>query len=71
MASARATDRARAGAERALAAIPGEWIYARVDGVERGAEFLVMELEVIEPSLFFAEEPLAARRLVAAIVARS
>ena len=71
MASDRASDRARAGAERALATIPGEWIYARVDGVERGEEFLVMELEVIEPSLFFAEEPLAAGRLVEAIVARS
>jgi glutathione synthase/RimK-type ligase-like ATP-grasp enzyme len=71
MALDRASDRARAGAERALAAIPGEWIYARVDGVERGEEFLVMELEVIEPSLFFAEEPLAARRLVEAIIARS
>lgn len=65
------SDSARRAAERALAAIPGEWLYARVDGVERGAEFLVMELEVIEPSLFFEEEPLAARRFVEAIVARS
>jgi glutathione synthase/RimK-type ligase-like ATP-grasp enzyme len=61
---------ARAAAERALLAIPGEWLYARVDGVERDGAFLVMELEVIEPSLFFAAAPLAPRLLAEAIVAR-
>jgi hypothetical protein len=54
-----------------LAAIPGEWLYARVDGVERDRAFLVMELEVIEPSLFFTAAPHAARRLAEAIVVRS
>jgi len=67
----RAPGGARAEAERALAAIPGEWLYARVDGVERDGAFLVMELEVIEPSLFLAAAPHAARRLAEAIVARS
>ena len=65
-----ATARARTAAERALQAIPGEWLYARVDGVERNGMFLVMELEVIEPSLFFAAAPLAPRLLAEAIVER-
>jgi glutathione synthase/RimK-type ligase-like ATP-grasp enzyme len=38
-------------------------IYARVDGVMVGDQFLLMELEVIEPSLFLAERPDAAERL--------
>ena len=66
-----ANDGARHAAERAVAAIPGEWLYARVDGVERNGTFLVMELEIIEPSLFFAAAPLAPRLLAEAIVARS
>lgn len=61
---------ARAAATRAVAAIPGEWLYARVDGVERNGTFLVMELEVIEPSLFFAAAPLAPKLLAEAIVKR-
>jgi glutathione synthase/RimK-type ligase-like ATP-grasp enzyme len=65
-----ATRGARMAAERALDAIPGEWLYARVDGVERDGVFLVMELEVIEPSLFFIAAPQAARRLAQAIVER-
>lgn len=62
---------ARAAAERALAAVPGDWLYARVDGVERDGAFLVMELEVIEPSLFFAGAPDAARRFAQGIVDRT
>jgi len=58
-------------AESALAANSGEWFYALVDGVERGSEFLVMELEVIEPSLFFASAPGLTRPLARAIVERS
>lgn len=37
-------------------------IYARVDGVVVEGRFLLMELEVIEPSLFLAERPDAAER---------
>jgi hypothetical protein len=62
------TSAARAAAERALTAVPGPWIYARVDGVERDDRFLVMELEVIEPTLFLAWSPEAARRLARVIV---
>ena len=62
-----ATAAARAVAERALSAVPGPWIYARVDGVERDDRFLVMELEVIEPTLFLSWLPDAARRLARVI----
>jgi len=58
---------------RALARVPGPWLYARVDGVERGStgRFLVMELEVFEPTLFLQGAPEAAGRLARAIVSRS
>jgi glutathione synthase/RimK-type ligase-like ATP-grasp enzyme len=40
-------------AEAAIAAAPGPLLYARVDMVRRGnGEFALMELELIEPSLF-------------------
>jgi len=58
-------------AEAALAPIAEQLLYARVDVVrdEAGAP-RVMELELIEPSLYLAEHPPALTRLVAAIVAR-
>jgi len=37
-----------------LAAIPWPLLYARVDGVLAGHEFVIMELELIEPALFVA-----------------
>ncbi|HEY6059994.1 MAG TPA: hypothetical protein VIV10_05365 [Gemmatimonadales bacterium] len=63
---------AREAGKRALARVPGPWLYARVDGVERdaGRQFLVMELEVFEPTLFLQGVPEAARRLARAIVSR-
>jgi glutathione synthase/RimK-type ligase-like ATP-grasp enzyme len=43
----------------AVESIVGEdsanWLYARVDGVERDGQLLLMEVEMIEPSLFFTE----------------
>jgi glutathione synthase/RimK-type ligase-like ATP-grasp enzyme len=33
--------------------IPGPWLYARVDGVDTARGFVLMELECIEPHLFF------------------
>jgi glutathione synthase/RimK-type ligase-like ATP-grasp enzyme len=36
------------------------WLYARVDGVETEREFLILELEMLEPSLFFGHNPAAA-----------
>ena len=46
-------------------------LYARVDGVARGGKLLLMELELIEPVLFFAQAPGAAARMADLIVASS
>jgi glutathione synthase/RimK-type ligase-like ATP-grasp enzyme len=58
-------------ARHAIAAAPGPLLYARVDLArdEHGAS-LLMELEVIEPSLFFARAPAALDRYVAAVARR-
>lgn len=55
---------ARAVVER----IPGPWLYARVDGVELDERFTLMELELIEPSLFLAADPGAPRRFADAVL---
>ncbi len=41
-------------------------LYARVDGIERGELFFLMELELIEPFLFFGYDPAAAVRFAQA-----
>ena len=45
-------------------------LYARVDGVRRGRDLLLIELELIEPYLFLDEAPGAAARLAGSIAAR-
>lgn len=59
-------------AEAALAPLADGLLYARVDVVrdDDGAP-RIMELELIEPSLYLAEHPPALERLVAAIAARA
>lgn len=47
-----------------------EILYARVDGVVRAGRLLLMELELIEPVLFFAQAPGAAARMAELIVSR-
>lgn len=67
---ARAGDAERAVARRALRAVPaaGPLLYARVDLVfGDSGEPLVLELELLEPSLFLAHAPGAAERLAVAI----
>lgn len=59
----------RAAAERLLATIRDPWLYARVDGIDDGGQFLLMELELIEPRLFFTCAPDAADRF-AGLVAK-
>lgn len=54
----------------ALRAAPGVADYARVDGVVAGGEFLLMELECIDPVLFFAAHPPAAARFARRIEER-
>ncbi|MEM7417994.1 MAG: hypothetical protein AAF389_21070 [Gemmatimonadota bacterium] len=50
-------------AERCLAAAPESPTFARVDGVETDDGFLLMELELIEPDLFFRLHAPASARL--------
>ena len=55
---------------RVLAALPLPLLYARVDGIETEAGFLVMEVEVHEPGLFFTMAPGAAAAFAEAIIQR-
>ncbi|GAA0626221.1 hypothetical protein HPO96_37365 [Kribbella sandramycini] len=57
-------------AERALTAAGSPTTYARVDGVVVNGRFLLMELELIEPYLFFPEHPPAANYLAGAVAAQ-
>jgi glutathione synthase/RimK-type ligase-like ATP-grasp enzyme len=59
-----------AQAREALIAGPRPCLYARVDGVRRGGDFLVVELELIEPFLYLSHAPGAARMFAEAIKAR-
>ena len=54
-------------ARAVVATIPQPWLYARVDGVDRGGVFTLMELELIEPSLFLGSDPQAPARFAEAI----
>jgi len=47
---------------------PLELPYARVDGCIVNGRFLLMELEIIEPTLFLAQSPVAAARCAASIL---
>lgn len=60
-------DLARA-AERAVAAAPLTPLYARVDLVETADRPVLMELEAIEPELFFRHHEAAAERLAVALL---
>ena len=53
----------------ALAA-PSLPVYARVDGVVKDGQFLLMELEVFEPLMFLAQHPEAAGRFARAVQGR-
>lgn len=64
---------AAAALERACvrSAVPrAEVFYARVDGVARRGRLVIMELECIEPELFFSHDPSAAVRFAAALASR-
>jgi glutathione synthase/RimK-type ligase-like ATP-grasp enzyme len=66
-----ATQEEIALAERALASIEGDHLYARVDLVRDDADApVVIEVELIEPSLFLAMHPPAAARFAAALAKR-
>ena len=58
-------------ADQVLAAVGEDLLYARVDLARgRDGRYLLMELEVVEPSLYFAHGPGAAERFADAIVRR-
>ncbi len=57
----------QATADRLVAQFAPGCLYARVDAVEVGGEFLLMELELIEPMLFLAYDEGAAGRYEAAL----
>lgn len=52
----------------ALAASPGDALYARVDLVDTKRGPLLMELELVEPQLFFGSEPQAVARFADTIL---
>lgn len=56
----------RACATRAVATLPGPFLYARADLVRHGSLFRVMELELVEPSLYLRMDPSAPARLARA-----
>lgn len=60
-------------ARRALHCVPHQWLYARVDVVRDGIENKprLMELELVEPSLFMQFDPQAPERFADAIEART
>jgi glutathione synthase/RimK-type ligase-like ATP-grasp enzyme len=68
------TDAERAFASQVLAAVPvldGTPLYARVDAIrDDDGELCVMELELIEPSLFFVQAPHALERFAQAVARR-
>jgi len=59
-----------ATARRAIDQVPSKPLYARVDGVETAAGFLIMEVELHEPGLFFGAAPEAAEIFAEAIIRR-
>jgi hypothetical protein len=48
--------------------VPQPWLYARIDGVEVGGRFLVMEIELIEPMLFIEMAANSNRRFADALL---
>lgn len=56
-----------AASQRVVDVAVPDALYARVDGVVHEGRWCVMELEVVEPELFFRHEPLAAVRFADAL----
>jgi len=57
-------------AAHVVSVLPETPLYARVDGIERGGAFLLMELELIEPNLFLGFREGAADEFARALVRR-
>jgi glutathione synthase/RimK-type ligase-like ATP-grasp enzyme len=55
-------------ARHALASLPAEALYARIDLIRHQGEFALMEIELIEPSLYFNMDTQSAQRFADAFV---
>jgi glutathione synthase/RimK-type ligase-like ATP-grasp enzyme len=55
-------------ARAVVKAVDTDLLYARVDAIERNGRLLLMELELIEPYLFFPDHPRAPERFADALV---
>ncbi|GAC18957.1 ATP-grasp domain-containing protein [Paraglaciecola arctica] len=55
-------------ARHSLAALPEDVLYARIDLVRHKNEFVVIEIELIEPSLYFNMDPDSPQRFVDAFI---
>lgn len=58
-------------AESVVAAAPSRWAYARVDMVNDQAGPLLMELELLDPELFFKYQPHATNLMISALMVNS
>jgi hypothetical protein len=56
-------------AQQIINCIKGPLLFARVDGIERDGQLMLMELELIEPFLFLQSNPHAIERFAHAILA--
>lgn len=65
--AAQVPDWMQAQAQAIVEDIDSALLYARVDAVARGRELVLMELELIEPVLFFEADPQAAPRFARAL----
>jgi glutathione synthase/RimK-type ligase-like ATP-grasp enzyme len=66
--AAKAPDYLISQAQKIVNAVPGDLLYARVDGIERNRILTLMELELIEPHLFFELDSNAPQRFANALV---
>ena len=64
----RCAERVLAAAQDLTGVSPDDYLYARVDLAPSGADFLLLELELIEPSLFLIHAPAAAEQFAEALL---
>ena len=55
-------------AELIISLVPGELLYARVDGLLQNGRFVLMELELLEPDLYFDAHQEASERYVKGVL---
>jgi glutathione synthase/RimK-type ligase-like ATP-grasp enzyme len=54
-------------ASKILSAVPESLLYSRIDGIERGGKFWLMEAELTEPTLYLIHDPTAPERFANAV----